>query len=153
MENTTTWLLIADASQARIYSTHLAHLFRSDFQHNGLALIDTFAHPTGRERNIDFTTDKLGEFGRMGNRSTFGEKSTAKVMEAERFATQLAQYLELARQEHAYRDLILVAPPGFMGILQKQLTHETHKCIAKCIDKNYTWAKNRDLLQSLSAHL
>jgi protein required for attachment to host cells len=147
MENCTTWLLLADSSKAKIYSLHKARVFQQPDNVENLKLINEYSHNASRMKTRDLVADKLGEFGS----GTFVEATTPKLHEAELFAHQLVAALQVGRNQ--YRDLIIVAPPMFMGILYKHMPHDIQKLITQKIEKDYTQQNGRELLQSLLIHL
>jgi protein required for attachment to host cells len=144
MVNSTTWLLVCDASKAKIYSMHTARLFKEPTSDN-LELVNKFTHDASRKKNHELETDRMGTFGS----GTFVEATTPKAHEAELFAQELLHHLESARKEGSYRDLIIVAPPTFMGILHKHMHHELQKIVSKNIEKDYTHHDDHDLMKNL----
>lgn len=144
MQHKKTWMLIADASKARIYSFYKARLLQ-DPQPKNLDLITELTHEKSRMKGIDLETDKMGSYG-FGK---YEEATPPKLQEAETFAAQLAHHLEHGRKEDSYTDIILIAPPTFMGLLQKHLTAETHKLINKTIEKDYTYQTDQEFLKNL----
>lgn len=147
MTNSKTWLLIADASKARIYSLYKARIFQEQHPKH-LELVGEYSHIESRKKDRDLTTDKLGEFGN----GTFVEATHPKIHEAEQFALELLKYLEAGRKEGIYRDLIIVAPPAFMGMLQKHMHNEIHKLVSQRIEKDYTRHNEQELMQNLINH-
>lgn len=148
MENSRTWVLIADASKARIYSTYKARLFQQK-NPKDLKLEGNYIHNESRKKNSELESDKHGEFGS----GTFVEATEPKTYEAEQFAHQLLNQLDIGRKEGSYRDLILVAPPSFMGILNKCMSHEMHKLVSQTIEKDYTQHNERELVENLLTFL
>lgn len=150
MDNSSlTWLLVADASKARIYSMHTARVFKETPHAKELALISEFTHERSRKKGTELATDKMGEFGT----GTFVESIPPKLHEAELFAHELLLHLENHRKEGNYRDLIIIAPPTFMGLLNKHMPKEVHKLVSHTIDKDYTQQSERELIQNLIIHL
>lgn len=149
MENSTTWLLIADASKARIYSLIKARIFLDTTNDKNLKLIGTYYHEESRKKSAELISDKMGEFGS----GTFVEATPPKTHEAEHFAHELVNHLEAGRINKNYRDLIVVAPPAFMGLLHKFMSHELHKLVSKTIEKDYTQQNTKELLESLLNYL
>ena len=147
MENTKTWLLIADASKARIFSIHKARIFIEQ-NPNNLELVGQYTHEESRKKGCDLITDKMGEFGS----GTFVEATPPKVHEAEIFALELIKYLETGRTENNFRDIIIVAPPPFMKLLNKHMHHTMHKLISQTIEKDYTQHNERELVKNLADH-
>ena len=148
MKNGSTWLLVADASKARLYSTQKARLFQEQ-RPEDLKLLNQFTHEDSRKKGIELATDKMGTFGS----GVFVETTSPKVREAEQFAHELINHLETGRKQKHFRELILVAPPAFMGMLNKYMSREVHKLLAQTIEKNYTEYNEKDLLQNLMHHL
>lgn len=148
-ETTLTWVLVADSSQARLYSMHKAKIFQEQMLSNDFHLISEFAHEASRKKGAELVTDKMGEFGS----GTFVEATSPKQHEAEQFAHQLLAHLETARKMNKFRDIILVAPSAFMGILCKHMQHELKKFISQRIEKDYIHLQDRQLLQALINHL
>ena len=84
---TTTWIIAADASRARILQV------------------------AGRERLVE-VEDLVNPEGRLhpGGHSSDDEERTVDHYN-ELFAKRVAGYLDKARSEHRYDELVLVAPP------------------------------------------
>ncbi len=147
MENSITWLLVCDASKARLYSMHKARLFSDPSAHN-LELVNKFAHDASRKKGRDLETDRMGTQGS----ETFEESTPLKVQEAEKFVHELLAHLESGRKSGNYRDLIIVAPPEFMGLLRKHMHHDLQRMVVQNIEKNYTQDNDKDLLHNLMQH-
>lgn len=147
MENSKTWLLIADASKARIFAMHKVRVFREK-NPNDLELIGAYNHENSRKKGSELNSDRMGEFGS----GTFVEATSPKLHEAQQFAHELLGHLETGRKENNYRDLIIVAPPAFMGLLHKHMPHGVNKLISQKIEKDYTHCEGRELLQNLLTH-
>jgi protein required for attachment to host cells len=145
--NSITWLLISDSSKARLYSLHKARIF-NDQNPKELELIAEFAHEKSRMKGTELSSDKLGEF----NSGTFVENTSPKSHEAEQFAHELLMHLDAARKEGRFRDLIIVAPPTFMGLLNKHMPHEIQKLVSQKIEKDYTQFNINELVQNLMVH-
>lgn len=147
MENGKTWILVADASKARLFSTHKARLF-SEKKPNNLELIQEFTHEDSRKKGIDLKSDRMGE----NAHGTFAEGTPPKKIEAERFALELSHALDSKLKENSLHDLILVAPPAFMGLLNKHLSHGLQKVVSQTIEKDYTQDSVNHLVDNLLQH-
>ncbi len=147
MMNNITWLLVADASKARLYSMHKA-LFFKEQNSNHLELIGEFTHAESRMKGTELVSDRMGEFGS----GSFVENTQPKEHEAEQFAHELLGKLNAGRKEGCFRDLIIVAPPAFMGLLHKHMPHEVHKLVSQKIEKDYTQQTVRELMHNLLSH-
>jgi protein required for attachment to host cells len=147
MENNMTWLLIADASQARLYSLHKARIIQEQDPKN-LKLIAEYTHEDSRKKVSDLVSDRKGIFGG----GAFTETTSPKVHQADVFAHELLSHIEAGRVENSFRDLIIIAPPAFMGLLHKHMPHQIHKLVSQHIEKDYTRHQGKELLQDLMNH-
>lgn len=151
----TTWILIANASQARIYQTHKPLLFKANGHgEDHIELIAEFSHDASRRKTGDLVSDRNGNYqvGPMGH-GTFAESSDPKQVEAERFAKQLVEQLNSGRVAGQYDDLVIVANPHFRGLLNKHFTRHLTRLVSQSIDKDYTRFKGRELVHQLMEHL
>ena len=55
-----------------------------------------------------------------------------------------------ARNEHRYDELVLVAPPKFLGMLRKELGKEVEKLVADEVPKDLSWFNTRELERYLA---
>lgn len=128
--NTRTWIVLADAASARLYE--------QDGPHGNWALLSELQHPESRARESELVTDKPGRVKQSrGYRSAMEPRTPAKKLEARKFARQLAKALEDGLLRKAYERLILVAPPGFVGLLRQELSDHVRGRIAALVEKDY----------------
>lgn len=147
METNTTWILVADASKARIFSTHKAALFNGNGKN--LQLINEYEHQESRKKDQDLVTDRQGKFGS----GTFVETTDPKHHEEERFAVELTKTLAKAHNENRYHELIFIAPATFMGMLNKHISNELNKLVNLTIEKDYTSFNEQELVTRLQDYL
>lgn len=135
----TTWILIANSSEAR--------LFKAEKSHHNMQLIKQFSHPESRDKIVNLVADVPGRYRKNGNapKSTFEEASNPKKVEAERFAHELANELNKGRTNNLYTNIILIAPSHFQGLLNKYCNIHVHHLIQEAIDKDYTKVKQHQL--------
>ncbi|MEX2113105.1 MAG: host attachment protein [Pirellulales bacterium] len=131
----TAWIFVGDTSRAQLFSTEL--------REDPWTLIEGFEHPEGREfsREIRPTSPP----GRAEQSSAYGARHTAmeprttpKEAEAQRFAQQVADYLEQAVAARKYDYLVLVAPPHFLGTLRGALGEQAAKHVRNTVNKDLT---------------
>lgn len=126
-----TWILVANASLARLY----AHLGPN----KGLQLVKEIAHPESRMKNADLTSDRAGQMQASGSGHGAREQQTPpKINAARSFAQRLAKELYLGRSRNLFGRAILVAPPGFMGMLNATLDRPTAQMVTDRLEKDYT---------------
>jgi protein required for attachment to host cells len=135
-----TWIVAADSSRARF------------LQVAGRALLN----PEARLQDRDLQTDSEPRFsghggvGKPGTASTGGPASDRETQGAVEhsvkvFARQIGRYLEKARNDHRYDELVLVAPPKFLGALRQELDKEVHKLVVDELPKDLSWFNEREL--------
>lgn len=144
----TTWIVAADESRARVLQ--VARPKRE------LLEIEDLLNLEGRMQNRELITDAEPRFGghggvgKPGARPTGGPASDrqaeTKVEHSARlFAKELSRYLEKARVQHRFDELVLVAPPKFLGTLRKALDKEVEKLVARELPKDLSWFDAREL--------
>lgn len=120
----TTWILIADSSGAKLFS--------AERREDTWTLLKQFEHPEGRETSQEISPSSPP--GRMqqgqsagGHHTAVQQRTTPKEAEVERFAQHLASHLEEAIAQRQYDQVVLVAPPHFLGALRGALGKQTEK--------------------------
>ncbi|HZS69998.1 MAG TPA: host attachment protein [Burkholderiales bacterium] len=150
---TTTWIIAADASRARILQVTDREGHLEDVQ--------DFVNPSARLHERDLTTDVEPRFnghggvGKPGSDRTGGPRSDREAKrradyETEVFVRELGEFLDKARTAHRYDRLHLIAPPKFLGQLRKELGKEVQKLVAEELPKDLSWLNTRQLEQSLA---
>jgi protein required for attachment to host cells len=129
----TTWIIVADASRARIFET----------PNSGREIneIMDLVNPAAREPTRDIQSDAHGRFHAKGGASTnishsIERNQDAVEHEVELFAKRLSAYVDKARSEVRYDQLCLVAPPKFLGLLRGNLAKESQKLLKREIPKD-----------------
>ncbi len=134
-----TWILVANASQARI--------FARDGIRQELALVKEMTHPESRMKNAELVTDRAGYMPGTGNGHGSKQPQTEpKQNEALHFAQELAHELNHGRCSQQFERIVLVAPPAFMGLLGEKIDDQTGKLVAEKVGKDYTQATEKELL-------
>lgn len=112
-----TWILVGDGSHARFFQTENAS---SPWQ-----MLRRVDREHSREKTDRATThEDHGEHG---------------------FARQLVAELETARESGAFKHLVLVAPPKFLGQLRTELPAPLQACIVNSVDKDYAHMSEDEL--------
>lgn len=143
----TTWILIASSSEAR--------LFQAEKTTKDMKLIHEFHHPQSRKKNMQLVSDVPGRYRKSSStpRSVFEEPTSPKEVEVERFAQELAAILNEGRTKNLYKNLILIAPSHFQGVLNKCCNSHVKNRIVDTIDKDYTKIKQHDLTHYLDGKI
>jgi len=143
----TTWIVAADSSRARILQ--VAGRQRLDE-------VESLLNPEGRMQDRELTTDAnprlhgpggIQGSGRSSAATSAREEPSAVEHAVEVFSRRIGDYLEKARTDHRYDQLVLVAPPKFLGALRKELGKEVGKLVTDELPKDLSWFSERELEQ------
>lgn len=126
-----TFIINANTNKAIVYSKH---------GHNGpLIEVKQFECPECRLRDSELVSDSPG---RVSNQSSFRTKGLASNSQSpkehviEVFAKEVGDYLDAARKQNLFDELVLVAPPKFLGLLCQKVDKNTEKLIIKTVHKD-----------------
>lgn len=127
------WVLVADHARARLFALDAGHLEEiSDF-------VNAEARIPGHERLRAPPPRVHDRFG--ASRHAMQAHTLPQDKAAARFALALQSVLERGRTARSYGNLVLIAPPRFLGVLNAALGRELDERVALRIDKNLTWRK------------
>jgi protein required for attachment to host cells len=142
----TTWILVSDASRARLFSTEL--------REDGWSLVAQFEHPESRQLSSEIRPSsppgRTQQSTARGARHTAMEpQTTPKEAEADRFAQHLADYLEKSTAGRRFDYLVLVAPPHFLGRLHGSLGRQAAKHVRTTVNKDLSMFTAAELRERL----
>lgn len=142
-----TWIVVANNSSARIFS--------AESQSAPLTEIETLTHSEARLHDREMTSDlpgrNKGECGTGGH--AFDQPTDPKKHEAEQFTHLITKRLETALNEHAFKQLVIVAEPSFLGLLRSQLSDQVQKMICFELDKNIVALTPAEIREHLPEYL
>lgn len=143
-----TWLLVGNASRARLFETQA--------RPKTLKLIKEYLHPPSREKGEELASDRPGHFQMEGSgmegttHGAFNEPTNPKSYEHERFALELAKELNEGRTQNRFGNVMIVASPHFHGLINQHLNEHVAKMVSTHINKDYTDLGEEKLLEMLS---
>jgi protein required for attachment to host cells len=122
-----TWVLVADSAQARLFLSYPGqeHWFE----------LRTFNHPQSRAKSTELYTAM----------PPMEEGTLPKEREAEVFARQLCEYLDLNFSRANYERLILVAPPEFLGLLRSNMSKQVQRVVGESVTKDLVAMRKEEL--------
>ena len=121
-----TRVVVADNKRARIFVSHTVI--------NNLVEQEDWVHSAASLSNRELVGDAAGKS--VDLHGSLDPATSAKEHEEEMFAKSLGKHLkELHNQKH-FDQLILIAPPKFLGYLRKELPEPLDKLVTKTIDKD-----------------
>ena len=125
-----TWVLVAESSRAKLYA--------ADSNLAPLSELEDLVHPAGRMHEGDLVADRAGnDGGSVGQgRHVMDDRTSAREQEKIEFARQIAERLDAACSHGSFQRLVLIAPPGFLGLLRDKLSKNVMERVSKQIDKN-----------------
>jgi len=144
----TTWILAADESRAKVLQV-------TDREQHFVE-IEEMANPQGRAQDRELQSDAEPRFsghgglGKPGASITSGPASDPDAPGAVEhsvrvFAREVGRYLDHGRQQGRYDQLVLVAPPKFLGALRKELHKEVEKLVTDELPKDLSWLNAREI--------
>lgn len=144
MPNSTTWIVVANSSHAKIF-----RLIK-------FPKIEEFAsmnHPESRLHNQDLEGRKPGRNFQSGGttRHAYQPETEPKEVEMDKFAKSLSDYICAAHQKGDFSRLYLMASPFFLGLLRQHLNLTTQKTIVAELAKDMTERSTSEIEQQLSA--
>jgi len=135
----TTWVLVANNSRARLFSTDKA---RSSLQEQ-----ESFVHPESRAKTHDLVSDQHGRTS--DNQRTMDPNIAPKQHEALTFAKELSDRLRDGRVQGQFDKLYIAAGPTFLGMLRGKLDAQTAQLVVAEIDKDLTQLAAEEIRQHL----
>jgi len=140
-----TWVLVSDACRARVFV---------DRGKGKLDELEGYACPASREHVKDRVSDRAGlkPAGGQGARTGASQEVDPKEAEARGFARHLAAVLRRRLNEHAFGELVIAAPPHFLGLLRGALDETVARCVVASFDRDYTTLTPADLSGRIHAH-
>jgi protein required for attachment to host cells len=144
----TTWIVAADSSRAKVLQV-------ADREHK-LLEVEDLLNPQARLQDRDLQTDAEPRFnghggvGKAGSSRTGGPASDRETQGAVEhsvttFAKEIGRYLEQARNQHRYDELVLIAPPKFLGAVRRELGKEVQKLVVDELPKDLSWFNAREI--------
>lgn len=140
----TTWILIADATRARI--------LKNDGPGRGIETVEGLVFRSENRKLGDIMADRPGRaFASTGSRRHGLEYGADAVREDERaFAKSLVSVLQKALGRKEYDQLVLVAPSKMLGELRAALPDQVKASVHAEIGKDLTQIPNPDLPKHLA---
>lgn len=129
-----TWVVVADAAQARIYSRQTRKA--------PLELVHSFAEEKARATEHELLTDSPGRtFDSLGaGRHAKQPEHTVRQNLRIAFARQIADFVEAGRTANRFEHLAIVAAPALLGELRSHLSEAALQLLSVTIPKHMTTA-------------
>ena len=124
-----TWVVTADSAKADFFEVDR---IGGDFRP-----IVSLIHEEGKKKSQELTSDRPGRaFDSAGlGRHAMSSPVNPREHEAEVFAREVGEALELGRTKGSFERLIVLAPPDFLGKLRKTITPAANRLVVESIPK------------------
>lgn len=143
MKKQPTWILVADRARARIFEAGAG---------DALTEVACFSEPDARAGPSTLTTHRLPTVNEsVGSaRHSIEPHTSLRDKITARFAHLLCEALEVGHNEGRFEQLVLVAPPRFLGALHASLGKALRARVVREIRHDLTALPARDLGERLS---
>jgi protein required for attachment to host cells len=135
----TRWVMIANASTARCFEQQADGV---------LNLLASFAHPDSRKPGATLGQDRPGHIEGEGHglgSASYQPRVAPKPWEHDRFARELAAYLNAAVAAHRCERVVVIASNPFLGQIKAHLDVQATKRLAGGIAADLTSFEGREL--------
>ena len=125
-----TFILVAESSRAKLYVAVSATA--------ALTELEDFIHPEGRMHEGDLVSDKPGsDGGAVGqSRHVIDNRTNATQAAHAAFAKTLVERLEKGRVESEFDQLVIMAPPAFLGLVRGEMSRGLIRMVVEEVNKN-----------------
>jgi protein required for attachment to host cells len=142
----TMWVLVAGASEAKVYAATGPDKALQEIAH--------FEHADSRKHARDITSDLPGRnVGSDGSHHAMEAETDIKQAEAVEFARQIDSYLRTGLNSHHYGKLVVIAMPAFLGHLRANMDTQVAKSVVYELSKNLLRCDAREIRAHLPQHL
>ncbi len=133
------YILVADNGSARI--------FKSDTAMRELEVVHSQSNPDGRKLPAELQSDRPGmqRSGSGGFHGLGGDKDPHRH-QSEEFAANLSRMLHAAHQAGEFDELLIAAPPQFLGELRQHLSADCQKVLGTTVNKDLVRATDADII-------
>ena len=137
------WILVVARDGARI--------FEQGKRGSPLTLISEFAHPEGRKKNGELTSDRQGRSMETGADAhhAFSSQQEPKERLLLEFVNSLSTYIEKDLHRKSFDRLTLIAGPHTMGVLKKNLDKQLLKKVDCTITKDLYHCEEPELREQI----
>lgn len=119
-------------------SGSVARLWRSESRFGDWQALVEMRHPESTSRDGDLASDRPGRaFDSFGSgRHAMSPGSSAHQQELQRFALEVADYINNGVSSGAFEKVVLLAEPGFLGHLRNKLSGAAASAVIMSAPKN-----------------
>ncbi len=138
------WTVVMDGKQALIYGRSLSY--------NKLELHNTLKTKANHDRHR--ATHSSGSTFESSNSShhAIEPHDDKRTLEKKIFVAEVVKYLEDFFNKHAYKHLVLIAPPKILGFVRNSLNKQVKEVIVLEIDKDLVHYSDDAIFSEICSH-
>ena len=127
-----TWILVCDAARARIFDV--------DPNEGSWSVVEEIDNPDGRLRAHELVSDGQGSVRQSGTGASpkMEAHTDPAEVEEDRFARELTHKVQHAFDTNKFSELMVVAPPKFLGRLRHHFGAPLTRAVSGSLAKDYT---------------
>jgi protein required for attachment to host cells len=136
-------VVIANRSEAKIY--------HYDLKSKNLELMKEILHPESKMKISEIMADEAGRYQKSlsPNKGTYEPHTDAKTIEEEKFARDLAHFIENTTKKNNNK-IVIIAPNHFQNFIKNNLSKPVLNKVEDFYDKNYVNLETKNLEKHLS---
>jgi protein required for attachment to host cells len=141
-----TWILVADSARARLFEADGA---------GALNELACYTNPEGRAGTRGLTTDRPPTVNESVGfaRHAIEPHTSPRAKASNSFARLLREVLDQGQHMRRFEQLVLVAPPRFLGALHTTFGKRLRECVVAEIPNDFTQLSPAKLHAQLSARV
>ncbi|HYA66593.1 MAG TPA: host attachment protein [Burkholderiaceae bacterium] len=142
-----TWVVVANASQARCYTREHASA--------PWTVVAEFQDPLGRAKGSDLVADRAGyeAVGRDRAGTAYAPRLDPKKKEHESFARQLAHFLNESVAARRCEQIVIFASNPFLGEIKPLLDEHASRALGRTLALDLTSFAGPELMRRIDEHL
>ncbi|MCP3135892.1 host attachment protein [Pyxidicoccus xibeiensis] len=141
MADGTLWILVGNASRARLFATDAKA--EGDWR-----LVEEFSHEESRAKAFELLNQPDNpNAGTLHGPPPENEPNGRKELEHDRFARELSGFLDKGHDSHSFDKLVIAAPPEFLGRIRRLLSSRVKQRVLMDVDADYSNVPARELPQ------
>ena len=120
-----------------------------------LRLIHTFNNPEGRLQTRELVSDRQGRSNSstMPGHTPVGSDDSPLEHVLHTFAKKIGKYLELELAKKSFDSIVIVAEPGVLGEIKKNIGNATADRLGEPVIRDLVHVSNYDMARQLQGHL
>jgi len=132
-----------------LLNSAIAKIYSFDKKEKKLTLLSEEVHPSSAAKDYDLVSDELGNYQKTNsyNQGTYSPNKTPKEIEAEKFASILADLIE--EKSSKFKGLYIFSPAKFGHLLSTKLNKSVIDKIISLEHKDYTKLHHDDLEEKI----